>query len=372
MLNSHNQSERGIRYLKFLVSFGCAAFIVFLSSCSADLTVQSESQHAKDSVFAPQYSLIFVLHGDGDYSFHDTTGKEYQADEEALARAIRVAQQNPSAEVFIFHQKPLRHFLFFFPLRDGEFYYYRNGRLIVHEMYWRDQKLSKLEPEVELYRRYHGINMHKMVRMFIYCGHEIPEFGGADYDESYPDRKFTVSDLASGLHGFTTDSSKFDLIILSTCFGGTPYTIGTLGSFSRTIIASPENLHLSYLDINSLQRLDLSLQDGDVHAFAKRFAQKSFDRLTRNIQTTVSVVVYNVNRTEKYVNSVIGIYNNTLSNLEEQIHTSSVSIEHCDCADIHEFLLPGMSIGLDVFYRAAHFDRSKYKQNHSGWECRKK
>ena len=74
-----------------------------------------------------RYSIVCVIHGDGDYLYHDTDGNEYAADEEALAAAKRVAQQNPHAEVFIFHQRPRRHFLFLFPLRDGEFYYYRNG-----------------------------------------------------------------------------------------------------------------------------------------------------------------------------------------------------------------------------------------------------
>jgi hypothetical protein len=133
--------------------------------------------------------------------------------------------------------------------------------------------------------------------MFLYFGHEIPEFDSAGYDASYPDRTFTVRDLASGIEGFTSDFTKFDLLVLSTCYGGTPYTIGTLGSYARTIIASPDNLHLSYFDLNSLKSLDLGLQDGDIPAFANRFAHQSFDRLTGDIQTTVTVAVYDVDST---------------------------------------------------------------------------
>ena len=243
---------------------------------------------------AVHYSILFIIHGDGDYLYHDTAGNEYIADEEALADAKRVAQENPLAEVFIFHQKSRSHFLFFFPLRDGEFYYYRNGRLIANELYWRDQKQSNFDLEVELYRRFRANNQREVVSMFLYFGHEIPEFGGAGYDASYPDRTFTVRDLASGIEGFTSDFTKFDLLVLSTCYGGTPYTIGTLGSYARTIIASPDNLHLSYFDLNSLESLEVSLQDGDIPAFANRFARQSFDRLTGDIQTTVSVAVYDV------------------------------------------------------------------------------
>ena len=158
-----------------------------------------------------------------------------------------VALQNPRAEVFIYHQRPKKHFLFFFPLPDGRFYYYRNGRLIANESYWRDNEQSRFEPEVGLYRRFRPENQREVLRMFVYSGHEIPEFGGAGYDASYPDRAFTVHDLQVGLDGFTRDSAKIDLMILSTCFGGTPYTIESLGSSARYIVASPDNLHLSVL-----------------------------------------------------------------------------------------------------------------------------
>ena len=81
--------------------------------------------------------------------------------------------------------------------------YYRNGRLIAHESYWRDQEQSRLEPEVELYRRFRADNQRETVSVFLYFGHEIPESGGTGYDASYPDRTFTVQDLADGLEGFT-------------------------------------------------------------------------------------------------------------------------------------------------------------------------
>jgi hypothetical protein len=351
------------------VSIGCAAITMFLSSCSDNLPVQREAQQVEEGVPATQYSIVCVIHGDGDYLYHDTSGNEYKADEEALAGAKRVAQQNPHTEVFIFHQRPRRHFLFFFPLRDGEFYYYRNGRLIANELYWRDQEQSHFDPEVELYRRFRADNQREMVSLFLYCGHEIPEVGGAGYDASYPDRTFTVHDFAGGLKEFTRDSTRFDLIVLSTCFGGTPYTIGVLGSFARYIIASPDNLHLSYFDLRSLERLDLSLRDGDVPAFAKRFAHQAFDRLTRDIQTAVSVAVYDVDRVQEFLHSIHGDYDHMLTTLKGETQASLATIEHCDCADLPAYVLPMMNEGVDVFYRPARFGRSKHKQNHSGWEC---
>jgi len=234
------------------VSVCCAALTAVLSSCSAGLPVQHDPRGAEEGVHATPYSVVCIVHGDGDYDYHDTGGNEFRADEELVASAIRVAERNPSAEVFIFHQKPRRRLLFLFPLHDGEFYYYRNGQLIANEPYWRDQGQRRFSGELEVYQRFHADRQGDKATVFLYSGHEIPEAGGTGYDASLPDRTFTVHDLADGLQDFTRHSAKFDLVVLSTCYNGTPYTIGTLGPFARHIIASPDNLHLSYFDLRSL------------------------------------------------------------------------------------------------------------------------
>lgn len=351
--------------MMLFTSICCGALVILLSSCSTNRSVKYESLQGID-VISIEYSIVCVIHGDSDYLYHDTGGNEFKADEEALVKAKRVAQQNPRAEVFIFHQRPRRHFLLFFPIHDGEFYYYRNGRLIANELYWRDQEESRFEPEMDFYRRFCSGNKQKTVSLFLYYGHEIPEVDGTDYDESYSDRTFTVHDLADGLKGFTRDSARFDLMVISSCYSGTPYTIGALGSFARYIIASPDNLHLSYFDFHLLERLDHGLRDGDMSAFAKRFAVQAFNRLTRDLQTAVSIAVYDVDRVQPYLKSIDSIYNYTLAMLNEQ---ALESVEHCDCAEEPGYTQPWMSDGVDVFYRPARFGRSKHKQNHSGWEC---
>ncbi len=369
MRDSPSRPFGGAPYPALLVYVCCAAFSLLLSSCSAGPPVQRETRPAEVSGPSAPYSMVFVIHGDGEYLYHDTSGTEYQADEEALAEAKRIALRNPRAEVFVFHQIPRKHFLFFFPIHDGEFYYYRNGRLIANESYWRDQGESPLDPEVTLYRRYRPNNQRPSLNLFLYCGHEIPEFGGAGYDASFPDRPFTVHDLADGLKGFTGDSTRFDLLVLSTCFGSTPYSIGALGPFARYIIASPDNLHLSYFDLRSLERLDLSVREGDVPALAKKFAHQSFDRLTKDIQTAVSVAVFDVDRVQNFLHSVRGAYDHTLTALKGEAQSATAAIERCDCADIPAYALPTMNEGVEVLYRPARFGRSKNKQNHSGWEC---
>jgi hypothetical protein len=367
MREPHRQSVRGVTYPALLVSICCTAMTVVLSSCSADLHVQRGAQ--EEGAPAVSYSIVCVIHGDGDYLYHDTSGNEYRADEEALTAVKRVAQRNPGAEVFIFHQKPRRRLLLVFPLHDGEFYYYRNGRLIANESYWRDEGQSPLDPETGLYRRFHADNQPKMASLFLYYGHGIPELGGAGYDASSPDRTFSIHGFAAGLKGFRPHSTKFDLMVLSTCFGGTPLTIGTLGAFARYIVASPDNLHLSYLDLHALERLDLSMRDGDVHAFARRFAHQAFDELAENIQTAVSVAVYDVDRVQVFLHAVDRVYDHALTTLQREAQASPATIERCDCADLPAYMLLSMHEGVDVFYRPARFGRTKHKQTHSGWEC---
>lgn len=352
-------------YSDFFKKSICAALLIFLVSCSSDLSIQHETLLTEES----EYSLVFIIHGDGNYFYHDTNGNEYIADEVTLEKAKRIAQQNLNAEVFIFHLKPKRHFLLFFPLKDGEFYYYRNGQLAANETYWRDQEVSNFDFEAGIYNSFSASNQHETLNMFLYFGHEIPELGGAGYDESYPDRAFNIKHLASGLNSLTSDSTKFDLMILSTCFGGTPYTINTLGPYAKYIIASPENLHLSYFEINLLERLDFNLHERDIHTFAKRFAQQAFDRLTSEIQTAVSVAVYDIDGVQEYSQSIYNIYENDLTTLRGESRVYSATVKHCDCAEITEYVLPTINDGVDVFYRAARFGRSKNKENHSGWQC---
>jgi len=347
-------------------SIGVLVLVLFLLSCSSIPLSQRGIPPVKESGLPLRYSIIFVIHGDSDYLYHDTQGNARRADEEAFIGATMVAVQNPYAEVFIFYERPRRHTLFFFPRRDGKFYYYRNSRLLGTESYWRDQGSSRFEPEIALYQRFHAEEQPQLVRLFLYFGHEIPEFGGAGYDASYPHRTFTVPDLADGLKHFTPHSTKFDLIVLSTCFNGTPFTVAALAPYARYIIASPDNLHLSYFDLHPFERLDVGLQDEDIAAFAKKFARQDFDRLTEDIQTAVTVAVYDVDHVRRYLHEVDSVYDYTLTTLKGQ---KPRSVEHCDCAEDSAYVLPGMSEGVDVFYRPPHFGRLKHKQSHSGWEC---
>jgi len=217
----------------------CLAAALFLISCSSLPTDRRGSSFTEAQVHPPLYSIIFAIHGDNNYLYHDTRGMAYRADEEVLSRAILVATRNPQAEVFIFHQRPRRHTLLFFPRHDGKLYYYRQGRLLAEESYWRGPNHIPFGPEADLYRQYHAGMQPPAENLFLYFGHEIPEYDGAGYDASYSDRTFTVHDLADGLKDITGNTTKLDLIVLSTCYNGTPYTVAALSPYARTIVASP-------------------------------------------------------------------------------------------------------------------------------------
>ncbi|MGA7304745.1 MAG: hypothetical protein WBW88_07710, partial [Rhodothermales bacterium] len=160
--------------------------VLFLLSCSSSLPIQRETTPGDKDVAPPRYSIVYIIHGDGGYGYHDSSGTEHEADKEALAGAQKVAEMNTQAEVFIFHERRRRRFLrLFWPLRDGRFYYYRNGRLLATESYRRGRDRLRFDPEVAFYSRFRAKERPGLVKMFLYFGHEIPEFGGAGYDASY-------------------------------------------------------------------------------------------------------------------------------------------------------------------------------------------
>merc|ERR1711965_502537 len=74
-------------------------------ACTGSRSLNKQVPVNKDT--APDYSLIYVIHGDGDYLYHDD-GKAIKADEHAVKKAYSVALKAHHGEVFIFHQKPER------------------------------------------------------------------------------------------------------------------------------------------------------------------------------------------------------------------------------------------------------------------------
>lgn len=365
MLTKNRLAMKYFVYSRFIF-FALLPLMIMTVSCGTD-QLQRSDYLPDESMPTIKYSIVCFIHGDGDYYYHDLEGKKYKADEVVLSKMRRVGEQNPDAEVFIYHQKPREHFLLFFPIIDGDFYYYRHGKLFSEESYWRDSEKSNYDTEINFYRLFNVNNKDSIVNMFLYFGHEIPEISGAGYDASYPERNFNINDFAGGLKNFTKDFKKFDLTILSTCYGGTPFTISAIAPYTKYIIASPENLHLSYFDLKLMEKLDFNKEE--TASFAEKFAEKSFNSLSSNLQTAISVAVYDTEEVKGYLNWVEKLYTTTLASVDSKNTTLLQKIERCDCIEIPEYIFSNMQKGVKIYYRPAKFGRLKNKQNHSGWEC---
>ncbi|HEX5131939.1 MAG TPA: hypothetical protein VFX92_05575 [Candidatus Krumholzibacteria bacterium] len=315
---------------------------------------------------SPAYTMVFVIHGDGNYHYHDDDGNDHAADRETVAKALAIARDSPRAEVMIFHESERRHVLFFIPRHDGRAYHYRNGRLIAESSYWRDQGVAPFDPEVRLYHAFSAGRPAPPLRLFLYFGHELPELGERGYDVSYPERTVTIDDLADGMEAMAGDSTRFDLVILGTCYGGTPRSIGAIASCARYVVASPDNLHLSYFDLEPLRSLDDVARRGDVASFADHFARNAFMKLSDGVQTGVSVAVYDIDLVHPFVQSVTGTYNEALLATGSRADPPR---ERCDCAEDARYRLPGIDAGVTMYYRSPRFGRQRTNQEHSGWEC---
>ena len=337
--------------LAFVFRALIAGACFFLAAC-ASFSGRAFPRNPEETSVAPADSqsvafiLIEVVHGDADYAYHDTSGKRHEADEEAVRQALKVAQASSDGDVFIFHQIPV-HFRWFRRMPDGIFYHYRCGRRLQEEEYYRNAAGADFGAEVELFRRY---SCRAPVKFFAYFGHEIPGNGGAGYSASYPERKFSLAELTRGLRGFAPapDSGKkpFSLVVISTCYGGTPATMAALAPYADYAVASPANLHLSFFDLRSFQKFsqrgNAPFTGEDAHALALDVARQSFDRLKANTQTEITVAVYDMKKVSPYLKN-----------------SPSVS-EPDNC---------GPDRGVELLYRPPRFGQDRNRATRSGWEC---
>ena len=358
--------SRGRFYVIFLALVG---FGILLTSCASSKerpTYRTDADtRAETASSGPvNFQIIYVVHGDANYTYHDSTGKWHAADSEAVVQALYVARNSPQTEVFIFHQK-VRRTKLFGRTTDGVFYHYRGGIRIHEEAYSRLQD-SNFRIESDLYHEYSLPSLSQpLTSFFVYSGHEFPASDGAVYSQSYPKRNFSLPEFARAIDRFqgpASDREKpFALIVLSTCYGGSPATIKTLSTFCHFLVASPAYLHLSYLDTRAFKDLSESgavpLDTGKIHAVATEVARQSFNRLQENTQTEITVAVYDVQKTT---------FPQLLSNSKNWITQST---GYHDCMEDSGFDPVVAALGVEVYYRPPRFGALKNKPQHSGWEC---
>ncbi len=305
----------------------------------------------------PAYSLVYVIHADANYLYHQD-GKPYQADQRALESALNIAEHATSGEVFIFYQKPEQKILWLFPKKDRIYFHFKNGNLIQKKNY--SPRGGGLEQEVEIFNTMKASTQN---RSFIfYFGHEIPSFKNTSYHNSQPNKPFNSVLFSKGISAFNT---KFDLTVLSTCNNGNPQMLHELVGKTDAVIASPQNLHLSYLDTESVLLLEKELNTPTLN-LADSIAGFSFKRLSSSLQTAVTVSVYDL----RVIQSSLGdIYQSYQSHLDSTMNKAPLT-DNVDCQNLVPFNGLIDKAGIRTYFKPANFGRSAKQFTHSGWGCK--
>jgi hypothetical protein len=303
-----------------------------------------------------RYALVFVIHGDGSYLFHDENGEPRQADQVALERARATALANPEAEVFVFHQHTRRGL----SRKNGTLELYRNAALVSRRDYRRGD--SGMEPENTLYRNLSRLGHSADVRrIFLYFGHQVPERAQPGYNDSIPQAPFDVERLAGGIGGFLSPGNRFDLVVLSTCNNGTPTVVAALAPLARYLVASPADLHLSHLTTGTLHHLERS-QPLDTGLLAGELALTAFRELAARVATIVTVSVYDMDTLAPRLAAAA-------ADLKARLEAANGLPEFYDCGqDPRLSWLAGLP-GVTIHYRPPRFGRERNKESHSGLEC---
>lgn len=264
-----------------------AKIILFLIISGWIYTVSSQQE---------EFRIIYIIHGDGNYLYHDEEGNAINAAERILEQAKHVAENIKRGEVFIFFQKPSGSFLFF-NNDDGEFYYYKNGLTISEESY-SGRKALDFEVEAGLIKKYSENAAVRRKNILLYYGHEVPKEGTSGYHSSYPEKQFGINIFADGIGRIISSSlpGKFDLIVLSTCRNGNEDFITALTPLTDYLIASPGDIHLSYLNSESLISLanNESISSYDL---AFEFTRYSYEKLSSAASTEVIINIYDLRNT---------------------------------------------------------------------------
>jgi len=315
----------------------------------------------------PEYTIIYYIHADSDYLYHDSSGKPVQGNSVVLTDAFSVAEKAVSGEVFIFYQKPERRIAGLFPRRSSRLYHYTGGELTGRVKYRHsDGTEDFLTSEVRLYNQYRNA-LHQGIKQnhFLYFGHEIPESGGEKYHRTLPKIKVNTGSFATGVHNFlANDDQRFDLIVLSTCNNGSPVMASHLIPISNVLLASPQNLHLSHIDSESLSLMESNPGITAIE-LAQTVAEQTFKRLESDVQTAITLAVYNFDVVKEYKSKLQSF----AVSYQKSGRLNQYS-DNMDCRQASFFDDAIFSKGLITWYKSARFGRTSFSSNHSGWGCK--
>lgn len=344
----------------------CLIFLIPLIFTGCSHTTELSGEYLQDHNMDVNYSVSYYIHADSDYLYHTPDGNAVRENSEVLETAFDVGEAAHSGEVFIFYQRSERKFLGLFPRKRSRFFHYKNGQLINRVKYRHpDKKEAFLATEAQLMKQYRGENRTKdHQNYFLYYGHEIPTGKGKGYHRSLSGIDVNTGSFAKGIQNFLTDKDRFDLVVLSTCNNGTPAMAELLIPFTDAMLASPQNLHLSHIDTDSMSLLEMEPEISPLQ-LGHSMAEQTFQRLEATVQTTITLALYDFEEVRDYIN--------TLSLIIAANKTTDGSVQfqdNVDCAEVHSINPGAYRQGVEAWYKPARFGRKTGQNTHSGWGCK--
>src|SRR5699024_2105996 len=341
--------------------WGLLAAFLFLGGCRAPGNITADN-YSKSDLPERNYRLIYIIHGDASYLYHDREGQPVQSDEQQFQEAVKVARKARHGEVFVYHQKPETKILWIFPRKDRLMAHFRNGRRIHREKYSPTSDGKAFSREEQLFHRYRTQDSERT--FFLYYGHEIPQDSTLSYFQSRPDAKLSTDNFVAGESSFLADSSTFELTVLSTCENGSPSMVKKQQPLTKYLLASQQDLHLSQIDSEKLLLLEEN-PDITTKKLSKAIAMDSFNRLSTFLQTAVTLSIYDMERVGNYIDSLSVKDSNAVKDTNGGI----VEQGKTDCANLPFWNAYQPSDGVITFFKPAKFGDQANKEEHSGWGC---
>jgi hypothetical protein len=337
----------------------------FLSGCSQTSELyRLDSSNEQSNI---DYSIIYYIHADSDYLYHDTNGEPVWDNSQVLGTALNVAEKAESGELFIFYQRHEKTLLGLFPRRNSQLYHFTNGQLQTRINYRHtDKKEPFLTTEARLFHQlqlHSGSKDHRIY--FLFFGHEIPDDEGKSYHQSLPDIEVNIASFAEGVQNFLPATKQtFSLIALSTCNNGTPQMAKYLMPITQVMLASPQNLHLSHIDSKYLNAIEINPEISSVQ-LAHTIANQTYQRLESETETAITLAVYDFENVKDYISDLHAIISTYNASGNKQPFSDNI-----DCGEIENFDNHAFQNGITIWHRLARFGRKSPDKVHSGWGCK--
>ena len=130
------------------------------------------------------------------------------------------------------------------------------------------------------------------------------------------------------------------------------------------MLASPQNLHLSHIDSQSLVLLESNPGISSIQ-LADSLANQTYRRLEPETETAITLAVYNFDTIQAYKSEL-----HAISTAHHAMDSMSYVSDNIDCREVPLFDSDKFSEGVKSWYRPARFGRQSGSITHSGWGCR--